>query len=209
MGEAIVVKRGNDFVTITFENYKVYGDTSTRTTPKALSVARNWLAGASVGDYALFAGGSGSSVVDAYDTELARTTPTALSVARDRLAGTSVGDYALFAGGYTGSYSSVVDAYDTELARTTPTALSVERQFLAGTSVGDYALFAGGYTGSGSASSVVDAYTFLGARMSIPITAGSKYKLNSTTETTATTNTVIKVSSPITGYIKYKGGKFE
>mgnify|MGYP001455927190 CR=1 FL=1 len=119
MGEAIVVKRGSGVVTITFEDYKVYGDTVTRTTPAALSTARRGLAGA------------------------------------------SIGNYALFAGGYTGSYSSVVDAY---------TAL-----------------------------------TFL----CIPITSGSKYKLNSDTETTATTNKVVKVSSPITGYIKYKGGKFE
>lgn len=38
------------------------------------------------------------------------------------------------------------------------------------------------------------------------ITAGSKYKLNSSTETIASTNTLIWVSSPINGYIKYKKG---
>ena len=84
-------------------------------TAKALSVGRYYLAGASVGDYALFGGGRTSSylnVVDAYDTSLTRSTPTALSSARGYLAGASVGDYALFGGGYAGSYSDVVDAYE-------------------------------------------------------------------------------------------------
>lgn len=83
-------------------------------TATALSVARRYLAGASVGNYALAMGGndgSRSKVVDAYNTSLQRSTPTALSVARERLAGASVGDYALAMGGYTGSYSDVVDAY--------------------------------------------------------------------------------------------------
>jgi len=56
-----------------------------------------------VGDYALFAGGYGSSptykdTVDAYNALLVRSTPTALSVARRYLVGASVGNYALFAG---------------------------------------------------------------------------------------------------------------
>ena len=165
MGEAIVVKRGSGVVTITFEDYKVYGDT------------------------------------------FRRTTPTELSAARYNLAGASVGDYALFAGGYTGSASAVVDAYTTNLTRSTPTALSAKRYNLAGASVGDYALFAGGYTGSYS--SVVDAYTKFISTTYLPITAGSKYKLNSDIEAMASTNKFIKVDFPLTGYIKYKGGKFE
>ena len=38
----------------------------TRSTPAGLSTARSYLAGASVGNYALFAGGNSSSTVDAY-----------------------------------------------------------------------------------------------------------------------------------------------
>ena len=83
-----------------------------------LSVERRDLAGASVGNYALFAGGKSSSgitsTVNAYNSSLVRSTPTALSQARGNLAGASVGDYALFAGGYTNSspsYNSTVDAY--------------------------------------------------------------------------------------------------
>ena len=85
MSDCIITRR-DGFVTITFENYKVYLDTLTRSTPTVLSAARAELAGASVGDYALFAGGNTgskySAVVDAYGTDLTRTTPTALSTAR-------------------------------------------------------------------------------------------------------------------------------
>ena len=208
MSDCIITRHGSGVVTITFEDYKVYGDTVTRTTPAALSAARYALAGASVGDYALFAGGSGpSSVVDAYDTDLTRTIPTALSAARSFLAGTSINNYALFAGGNIGSPSAVVDAYDDNLTRTTPTALSTARFSLAGASVGEHALFAGGY--AGSVTSVVDAYSNFVSSTYLPITAGSKYKLNSDTEAMASANKFIKVDFPLTGYIKYKGGKFE
>ena len=92
-----------------------YNASLTRTTPTALSTARDSLAGASAGDYALFGGGyannSISDVVDAYNASLTRTTPTALSAARQNLAGASVGDYTLFAGGYASDNSSAVDAY--------------------------------------------------------------------------------------------------
>ena len=79
-----------------------------------LSVARRYMAAATVGGYALFGGGhtgSYSAVVDAYDQSLTRTTPTALRVARNNLAATTVRNYALFGGGYAGSPFAVVDAY--------------------------------------------------------------------------------------------------
>ena len=87
-----------------------------RSTPTALSQARSDLAGASVGNYALFAGGTiGSTTyptVDAYNSSLVRSTPTALSEARYSLAGASVGNYALFAGGLNGfTVYPTVDAY--------------------------------------------------------------------------------------------------
>ena len=79
-----------------------YSTSLTRTTPAALSVARYQLSAASVGNYALFAGGytgSNSDAVDTYNASLTRTTPTVLSAARAYLAATSVGNYALFGGG--------------------------------------------------------------------------------------------------------------
>ena len=133
----------------------------TRSTPASLSVLRCYLAGASVGNYALFAGGYNNghiSTVDAYDSYLTRYSPSSLSTARYKLAGASVGNYALFAGGDGSNYSSVVDAYDSSLTRTTPTGLSLSRTSLAGASVGNYALFAGGYSGTGTYRSTVDAY---------------------------------------------------
>ena len=70
-----------------------------------LRVARNYLAATTVGNYALFAGGSlgddRCDTVDAYDLSLTCTTPTALTTARTGLAATTVGNYALFGGGYT------------------------------------------------------------------------------------------------------------
>ena len=80
----------------------------TRTTATSLSVGRSYLAATTVGDYALFGGGSYKNTVDAYDASLTRTTATALSVPRSFLAATSVGNYALFGGG---DGKNTVDAY--------------------------------------------------------------------------------------------------
>ena len=84
------------------------GEMSYYGTITPLSQARANLAATTVGDYALFGGGSSSSVVDAYNSALARSTPTGLSQARANLAATTVGRYALFGGG---ASSDVVDAY--------------------------------------------------------------------------------------------------
>ena len=126
-----------------------------------LSVARQQLAATTVGNYALFGGGSDPNsdnyaTVDAYNSSLTRTTSTALSEARTRLTATTIGSYALFGGGSGSSSSATVDAYDSSLTRTTPTALSNGRYDLAATTVGNYALFGGGWTGSSTAT--VDAY---------------------------------------------------
>ena len=84
----------------------------TRTIPTPLSEARGYLAATSVGNYALFGGGSYKDTIDAYDASLIRTIPTPLSAGRSYLAATTVGDYALFGGGHNRStYSNIVDAY--------------------------------------------------------------------------------------------------
>lgn len=123
-------------------------------TATALSSARHGLVGASVGNYALFAGGYvGGNVVDAYDTSLTRSTPTVLSQGRAP-AGTFVNGYALFGGGLKGDFSNVVDTYNTSLTRSTATALSTSRQ-CSGTTLVDYALFG---ADTDTPSDVVDAY---------------------------------------------------
>jgi hypothetical protein len=70
-----------------------------------LSVAREYLAAASVGNVALFAGGqrSYSAVVDVYNGTTGAWSTAQLSVARSGLAATSVGNVAVFAGGQASS----------------------------------------------------------------------------------------------------------
>lgn len=121
---------------------------------------------ASVGDYALFGGGttytsSGTEptgVVNAYSKSLTRTVPTALYSSVDDLAATSVGGYALFGGGHNGTfYYTTMNAYNESLTMTKPTVLSVGRAYLSAASIGSYALFSGG-KGSSGYSNTVDAY---------------------------------------------------
>jgi hypothetical protein len=227
-----------------------------RTTPTVLSVARSNLAGAKVGNYAVFAGGAPASgvsnVVDAYDTSLVRTTPTTLSAGRFDLAGASVGSYAVFAGGSDASSNPLnsVDAYNTSLTRSTAslkvarrllllggssitsyavigggvqtggqispvaesvdTSLSVvvetgfttQRYYHASASIGGYALFAGGSDSTHLSS--VEAYA---PAIKINLPAGSKHLFSpATSETTVVSQTTLTLSSPVSGYVKYKKG---
>ena len=131
-----------------------YDTKLTKTNATDLSVERNGIGATTVGNYALFGGGSGgsfySSKVDAYDTKLTKTNATDLSVGGYQSA-TTVGNYALFTQGLT------VDAYDSSLTKTTVTNLSVERDDMGATTLGDYALFAGGCNNNDNYSTV-DAY---------------------------------------------------
>ena len=83
-------------------------------------MGRARFAATTIGEYALFAGGSGTTTtsiksVDAYNTSLIKSTPTDLSMGRARFAATTVGNYALFAGGIdSNTYSNVVDVYTIE-----------------------------------------------------------------------------------------------
>lgn len=128
----------------------------------SLSEAKRSMAGATTGNYAIFAGGctsSGTSLnsATAINASLTQSTPSSLSTSRYQLAGARVGNYALFAGGrYSSTYTDTVDAYDSSLTRSLPTALSSGRSRIGATSIGDYAIFAGGY--NGSAQKTVDAY---------------------------------------------------
>lgn len=89
-----------------------------------MSSTKNGLASATVGEYAMFAGGyKGNSdaayvaTVDAYNTALTKMTMPDLSVGRYGLASAVIGDYALFAGGISkiqstvDKYQDVVDVY--------------------------------------------------------------------------------------------------
>jgi len=96
----------------------------------SLETKRESLAGTSIGNYALFAGGKGSggalySTVDAYDHDLVGTAPTPLVASRSGLGAASNQNYALFFGGAQGN-SAVVDAYDKDLTRTNPVQFSTK-----------------------------------------------------------------------------------
>lgn len=132
-------------------------------TAEKLSTSREKLAAVSIGNYALFGGGSylpsRYAIVDAYDKNLVRTIPTPLSVAREGLKAVKIGDYALFGGGEYETTSngypkstSKVDAYDKSLTLINPTAMSIGVYYYGATSVGDYALFGGGESTWGSTS---------------------------------------------------------
>lgn len=119
-----------------------------------LSPSRYNLAGANIGNYALFAGGqtddsaTASSAVDAYNASLVRSTPTALSVARRFIASVTFGNYALFAGGGKGGTKArtadTMDAYNSSLTRSLPTVLSQTRDEMIAAKNKSYAIFAGG-----------------------------------------------------------------
>ena len=122
-----------------------------------LSVGRRFLAATTVGDYALFGGGSAGdnyyANVDAYNSSLTRTIAEDLKIARCYLAATTVDDYALFGGGYNPADTSTiytgyirdVTAYNSSLTRATiSTSLWFPKSNLSATTVGNYAIFAGG-----------------------------------------------------------------
>lgn len=132
-------------------------------TTTGLSEARVEISTATVGNYALFAGGLTStsssgittqtpkSNVDTYDINLVKGTATNLYASVYRLASASMGNYALFGGGgmSTTTKNSYITgklrAYDANLVTSTPSDLSVARRDLSATAVGNYALFGGGF----------------------------------------------------------------
>ena len=118
MGSGYLVRRGvvgsSSEVTVTFDiqNVKIFR----RGLTSLITPVYN-LAATTVGDYALFGGGSSGntyySTVDAYDTNLVRSSMDNLLEVRSGLAATTVGKYALFGGGNDGGSlcSDDVDIY--------------------------------------------------------------------------------------------------
>ncbi len=131
-------------------------------TNASLHQARSSFAATSVGNLALFAGGStdseNSNVVDIFNASSNTWTVAFLSEARASLAATSVGNLALFGGG-TNIFgpSAVVDIFDATSNTWFNASLSDGRYWLAATSIGNLAFFAGGHDNIGP-SNVVDIY---------------------------------------------------
>lgn len=180
---------GGAYITNAIESLKsvwTYNNSLVKGTSSSLSQARRSLAGGSIEEYAIFAGGSkegrnsGPTVyrtVDAYNTSLTRTTATELSYARTLLSAARAGDFVLFAGGMNGNISSdtagffYVDSYSKTLTRTTATKLAAERWGIGATSLGGCAMFiCGSYGYPTIASDVVDIYDSSLTRTNLTLT---------------------------------------
>ena len=124
-----------------------------------LMEGRTNIAAASVGEYAIFFGGtiavaSPCSTVEIYSKSLTLTSIDYISNAQRNAAASSIPNYAIFGGGYTSNYTGLVVAYDSSLTRHTPIGLDTNRAELAATSIGGYALFGGGLGSLGGRSDV-------------------------------------------------------
>lgn len=119
-----------------------------------LSSARSSVAATTVGNYALFAGGSTAwtnkvyvNTVDAYNNLLTRSAAPSLTNRLNDVGAATIGNYALFAGGVksgTTTNADNVDVYDKSLTKSTASPLSYGKSSVSGLSFGNYALFAGG-----------------------------------------------------------------
>lgn len=120
-----------------------------------LSSARSGLGGASIGGYALFAGGrpgSAVSTVDTYNNTLVKGTAASLPEIAVYLSAGTVGDYAVF------TTENYLVAYNKNLTRSTYTQLSGSRYYLGVANTNGYLLFAGGRDDGGNKYNIVEAY---------------------------------------------------
>ena len=116
--------------------------------------ARYDLKAASIGNYAIFAGGYNGgyySTVDIYDSSLTRTTGTPLSEPKGIMAPGSNEAYAIFTGGYgsAGGYFLLTDVYDKSLTHTT-ISRSVNGSGAASVSMDGNIVVSGGYINDSS-----------------------------------------------------------
>lgn len=157
-----------DYVTNTADLY----NTSMTKSAMTMSVRKQNVAAAKVGNTVLFAGGSEDyspsykSDVETINSDLTRSNAAALPSARNLFAGVEAGEFALFAGGEISTRSPYRTAeavsYDQNLTQKVETSMSTDRSEHAAAVIGDYALIGGGRTGgnvSVTRTSAVDVYT--------------------------------------------------
>lgn len=158
-----------------------YDENLVRSMPADLSEARGSLAAATVGNHALFGGGSGNTstlnIVDAYNDDLSRSSPSSgLISPSSYLAAASNDSYVVFGGG-----SAVnVTAYNSALTRTLPVSLVEERKDLSAVRAGNYVLFAGGANGSKTCDTVEAYDMFLTRTLPEPLNSPRKFMASTT-----------------------------
>lgn len=151
-----------------------YDNSLTRSTITALGTARYYIAGASIGEYAIFAGGKDDStsysLVECYDAALTKHTLENLSAIRTNFQGASFAGYAVFGGGTTAT--PYIDRYNASLTRDTTIALSSSRSNTAtgtlGSGMDKRLIFAGG----DNKSTVVDVFDASFTRTSYSLSVG-------------------------------------
>ncbi len=137
-------------------NVDVYDIHFTHSTAEKNSVDSSGKAATSIGDYALFGGGTVSvtsntykstDFVDSYNNSLTKTSLDKLSVGRGSFSATRIGSYALFGGGRivdgkinNRTDSPIVDAYDESLTHTVATPLALGGETVSASNQ-NYAIF--------------------------------------------------------------------
>ena len=205
-----------------------YNSSLTRSIPNAMSSSRVYHSCASIGNYALIAGGTNdgtqyTATVDVYDGSLTRSNASDLSVARIYMGATSVGDYVLFAGGsykpnrYGRPYDGV-DTYNASLTKSIASSLTTGGGMSYATSVGNYALITNHE--SGEYRTKIEPYEYFDNSLynmfadqkyilDITIPKYSNYKFTESTEKKTGINEINKsyynYGPGITGYIKING----
>lgn len=142
-----------DSITIANSFIRFYNTSLAASSGTSLSQARWGLAGASVNNYIIFAGGTSTdssyqsifyNTVDAYDINMTKiTSPSTLSSNTAYLGGASTGKYAIFAGGMSTDNSALrtIAAYDTNLTKTTSFSAGPQGYYMGSTSLNDHAIF--------------------------------------------------------------------
>lgn len=135
----------------------VYNASLTRSVGTPLSSAYSLPAATTVGNYAIFLGGS-KTTTDVYNSSLTKSMGPEV-IQNEQMHGVTLENYALFGGGrYMLSYLANVIVMDESLTYNNSLALSVGRYYLGATTVGNYALFGGGMTSSSTKYKTVDTF---------------------------------------------------
>jgi hypothetical protein len=130
------------------DHVNIYNAATGQWSTAQLSVARQDLGAATVGDLAIFAGGfPASAAVDIYNSSTGQWSSDALPANPGYpVSGTSIGSLALFAS----DSSNIVNVLDTTTGRWFVTSLAKGHSAAVGTAAGGKALFAGGTHSPGS-----------------------------------------------------------
>lgn len=177
--------------TTTSNQTDAYNTSLTRRSATSLGTYIYRAQGASVGNYALIAGGAGGSgttvmrsSVYTYSASLSRSSATSLSASKICHTGCNFYNNAVFAGGYTltdfSDPTNTIDSYNVNLTKTVRPSLSSARGYLASGSVGRYLLVAGGSSNGAASgvSNIVDCYNTSFTRTLAPALSIKRYRLS-------------------------------